>query len=206
MLKRVVMLVLMSLFLVDTTCYARSLVPPIDKSVAHVMANTVVLVNRDEQFCSGVVGRDPSGKTYLYTAAHCCDYWAMGEVADRKIQKTNGHLIAVRGILEEYSGSDVCRVRMTNYGPATVTIKAYNGERDLMLVSAFPRYSYAERVQRVMVLGRSMRNDLMLIASGSPHPGESGSPIINMRGEVIAFVSGHYPDAPYPNMVISIFE
>ncbi len=181
--------------------------PNVDQRVDAVMRNTVVLTVGESPFCSGVVGMDPSNKTYLYTAQHCCAFFLRnGTEGNRFIQKTNGDRIALKGELEDYGRADICRVRVLNYGHTNTKIAVYHGERDLMLVSAFPPYSYSERVSRLMVIGRSLDNDLHLIASGQVFAGESGSPIINEKGEVVAFAIAHYPQAPYPNVIISILS
>lgn len=180
-----------------------------DDVISRVMKKTVVMLLDDKPFCSGVIANDPEGQKHVYTAAHCCVIYLKTGMPGVALTSNNKKIDLLP--LTQYSFSpvsDACKLDIKDGQGITTKIKIapIKESRELFGVSAFPYYSPSERVPRIFVMGKTFDNPNHLVVSTQVHPGMSGSPVINLRGDVVGFMIAHFPRAPYPNGIISIMD
>src|SRR4030042_966412 len=184
-----------------------------DKVDEFILNHSVMLLEQsNDPFCSGVIARDPDGILGVFTAGHCCQpysiYGQQGRVMDIN---NNVYLTEIPSMEEgDYSQvNDICRMRLVDTPRRHIhapTIAPVGQDRFLKLISPSPYYDKGQRFQSVFITGISMENSNDRIVANRFFPGMSGSPIVNIRGELVAIVVVIYPFTKEDASIISILD
>lgn len=207
------------LLVLSPTLYAWQDYPPFQDLVSK---STVVLTQiTDEgslhEFCSGSHVRDKDG-LFIYTAAHCCDITDPTPIYAEDIDGMLHPLERITIKSLDTDGYDICRITPSNplpipsikQGKPLQIYRDVDGVKRedirMYISSHFPRYCSInpfERgipiasdwcFQRAYMLTR-YDNDpsrIMFVSTKGSGPGMSGSPILNIQGDLIGILSTGY--------------
>lgn len=188
-----------------TTPPDHTVIPHPDKLLSNVIKRTVMLTLEGAPFCSGILATDPTGRTYVYTAAHCCAVYESRPIMQAAITTQVNTTFTIKAPTDaSYAADtlDACRLETTTPLRSPIKIAPLT-DRNLFVVSAFPNYSPYERITRLFVVGRLIEEGGLLVTSGNVFPGMSGSPVIDRAGNVVGIAVAHYLNTPYPNCIIT---
>ena len=194
----------------------------VDHIINQVMDDAVVLQLDKEPFCSGQLARNNNGEVHVYTAAHCCAVYSnpfnvlIYPPESYNVLTNSGYSILVKDPIA-MSNMDVCQLSIgvrSWYDIITFLVKydvktniaKVGKERRLFLVSPFPYYDYAQRVQSILITGYAYDNSKHRTVTGRFYPGQSGSAIVNIDGDLVGHAVAVFPFANHFTSIISILD
>lgn len=158
-------------------------------SIEHQMASTVLIEIDGRHTGSGFV----VSSELIVTAKHVVD-----RKGDYGIIFADGARRSVQAIrISENSDCAVLQIRKAGLRPLTLTTEVRVGQPILVIGSPFnPVYfNYLTRgiVSKLNVQNDGLSSNPVIMIDAAANPGNSGGPVLNLRGRVIGIVIAHYP-------------
>ena len=157
--------------------------------------NIAVLYAGDSAFCSGVAIKTPTGYGIL-TAGHCCGVYIVDGITPK--YEIKGKFYETKSPIETndmtLNNSDLCVIPTPFKHSSRLKAAPEWEEMDIgILISKFPEYKDRPDVlvQETMVLGIWEKDYTRNYATGKYLAGMSGSPILNLKGDIIGIATVH---------------